>query len=356
MLIPPTIKSNSKTDLYYNSKDRWLIDLDDSFGEGLGHLTSSFNVGLKFARMHRLNLAVGPPIGQLAELKKRLSRMVKGSSDFRGSLTWEYNDFFDLTSVGLRSQRVMRMAKQRRWKIVTLPKIEKQYPNQIENLDYRKATECVRSYRNESEILFLLPSEYARCDGCYFDTIDLLRALYQQSRAKRQVRPVFRDSQTVKVSVNVRRGDIVGTEIHKGRLLTDAYYCSIINVLVQHLSRKCEINIFSEANRHGKYVNEHGEVVDWFDHPLLPKGTISKVYLDPKKWLEAIDGMIESDILICSKSGFSYLAANLTNAIKIVPPMWHSFDHLDDIILTDGISGTFAYEELEKLIVIHEWV
>jgi hypothetical protein len=105
-------------------------------------------------------------------------------------------------------------------------------------------------------------------------------------------------------------------------MLPDSWYIEIINSVLESVNRKFAIHIFSEG-KSGVYHSELGIPCNW--NMYFPN-TNHEIYESiDTSFTSTFHHLIEADILIGSKSGMTHLAATLSQNIKIVPKMWHSY-------------------------------
>ena len=126
------------------------------------------------------------------------------------------------------------------------------------------------------------------------------------------------------IAVHIRRGDLLpGRQFSdlSARMLPDAWYLKILNVVAQNTHRILAIHVFSEG-RDGQYISEDGAPFSWKSYL---KDTPYKVYehID-SDFMGTFHHLLNADVLIGSKSGMSHLTEMLGKHIKIMPKMWHS--------------------------------
>lgn len=114
----------------------------------------------------------------------------------------------------------------------------------------------------------------------------------------------------INIAVSIRRGDIAmfPHSGHKGRLLPDIYFLRALDYVIGQLnSSNFFVNIYSDGDWKGNYINEKGEKVD-------PNSLFSKykdrfafhsTHKSGNTTLSQFHSCIVSDIYIASISGFS---------------------------------------------------
>ena len=115
-----------------------------------------------------------------------------------------------------------------------------------------------------------------------------------------------KEKECVSISIHIRRGD-VNKNSHLDRFSDDSYYLEIIDILKKKYEDKCEITIYSQRN--GFNISNFKDYNIIFDDESL----------DNEIWLK----LFHSDILVMSKSAFSYSAGMLSNGIVIYEDMFH---------------------------------
>jgi hypothetical protein len=145
-----------------------------------------------------------------------------------------------------------------------------------------------------------------------------------------------RDGRALRVAVHVRRGEQV--VLKSDRLLPNAYYVSVANNVagvLDALELEYEIELWTEVptKEFTVYPNDHGifdrlagparitpEMYRLDDFDVLP----NLVHCINDKAVDCLRGLATADILIMSKSSFSYVAAILNrNGIVMYHPFWH---------------------------------
>jgi hypothetical protein len=145
-----------------------------------------------------------------------------------------------------------------------------------------------------------------------------------------------RHGRALRVAVHVRRGEQV--VLKSDRLLPNAYYVSVANNVagvLDALKLEYEIELWTEVptKEFTVYPNDHGifdrlagparitpEMYRLDDFDVLPH----LVHCINDRAVDCLRGLATADILIMSKSSFSYVAAVLNgNGIVMYHPFWH---------------------------------
>ena len=152
-----------------------------------------------------------------------------------------------------------------------------------------------------------------------------LRFFNAPSRKKDMLRY---DANDYNVAIHIRRGDIVAAKDinanHAIRWLNNDYFVSVLKNTLDIITTNKKVTI---------YLFSQGLQSDFNE---FKKFSNLKYCLD----MGAKDSflhMVYADVLICSKSSFSYMPALLNKGTKIVPKdFWHGYPHKKDWILVEN--------------------
>lgn len=148
------------------------------------------------------------------------------------------------------------------------------------------------------------------------------------------------DKQSFNIAIHVRRGDIViGQENQNPNLLLrwqdNDYFEKVLHTVVDTIQTDKPIAI---------YLFSQGTVNDF---PEFEQFSNINFCLD----MNAQDSflhMVFADLIITSKSSFSYKPALLSNGIKVCPQnFWHGYPNTKDWIMVDK-EGSFDIDQLKK--------
>jgi hypothetical protein len=117
-------------------------------------------------------------------------------------------------------------------------------------------------------------------------------------------------SNRVKISIHVRRGDISSVGLNASRYTHNDSILRILNQILQesyNLGLKLSIHLFSQGVK-----EDFGELQNLDIEFHLNECVFSTFH-----------NLVDSDVLIMSKSTFSYTAALLSNGVKIYEPFYH---------------------------------
>jgi hypothetical protein len=278
-----------------------------NYGAGIGHQLANWNAGLYFAGLFGLQFVHFP---------------------FSSNL-WE-------SSLGLGEDLItVNELKKKKFKRIRLPKFDSKDPAQIALIK-----NIIESYRKEN-LMFSLEMDqgYWR----QFETFPILREKFFKSRSRKNDHLMY-SATSFNIAIHVRRGDITemrnsDTSSWKDRWLDNSYYVTVLRALLTELKFQKEVDLYIFSQGHEDDFSEFKE----FEN------------VNYKLNVNAIDSfvhMVYADVLITSKSSFSYKPALISRGIKICPrSFWHEYPQTADYILADdrGIFDMQGLRELRKL-------
>lgn len=264
-----------------------------NFGAGIGHQMANWIAGYWFAKAFEVQYAYSPfP-------EKR----------------WNYFLGFYLGEDNVDS------LKRKGYVLRRLPMFDEDDEREIQ-----LQRNIISSYSNK-KIIFL-----AEQDQFYERQYDVMLELQQKfySAEARLKDQLFYSSDHFNIAVHVRRGDILSDSSNpnlKMRYLANDYYLNALKYSLGFLdesivgSKEIHIFLFSQG------LPEDFAEFSSFDHLHYCLGMdVCQSFLH----------LVMSDLLITSKSSFSYKPALLNRGIKVCPAnFWHSYPNLSDWILLD---------------------
>jgi hypothetical protein len=191
----------------------------------------------------------------------------------------------------------------------------------------------MRSYRPEKRIVFL-----AEQDQPYrqqYGVMEQLQEKFYCNPARANDRLLY-DPAELNIALHIRRGDIMGNAaLEERRFSGNNYFINLLNILLTTLRTEKTARI---------YLFSQGTAADFPEFAALPN---VRWCLD----MNAQDSFLhlaQADILITSKSSFSYKPALLSRRLKICPAaFWHGYPDRPDWILADE-TGCFDYDKLNN--------
>lgn len=184
--------------------------------------------------------------------------------------------------------------------------------------------QIIASYANQKVVFVAEQDQYYKDQ---FGVMEAIKQKFHQATARKHDKLIF-DPAFCNIAIHVRRGDIViGQENQNPNLLMrfqgNDYFEKVLRTVVETVPTEKPIAI---------YLFSQGEVKDFPEFE-----TFSNLHfcLD----MNAQDSflhMVKADVLISSKSSFSYKPALLSNGIKYCPKdFWHGYPIDNDWVLVD---------------------
>ena len=202
-----------------------------------------------------------------------------------------------------------------------------------------KMAEFVKEHPEDNVVFYFeetrSTSDYANTRGWWREK--LLKA--QKTTAWEQFAGVRYNPDVVNVALHLRRGDIMksvgvpGKESIMKRYTVNQFYIDAFTTL---------LSLFPPGTLEGYFFSE-GDPKDFQDildaHPtahLMLTGTA----------LSDLRSLTESDILVTAKSGYSHLAATLSDVMVVAGPFWGSYAYLPSVVFADEKSSA-AFDAAE---------
>ena len=271
-------------------------------GAGIGHQLANWISGYWFAKVFGLQYAYS-----------------KFSSN-------EWDSFLGFGE----SEKSVEELIQQGYKKVLLPPFSENITSEIDMI--RK---IIISYSGKKVIFF------AEQDTGYRDQFGVMNDIknkFNNAKARKADRIIY-SKEEFNIAVHIRRGDIVAgqntnnPELQK-RWMDNCYYVNVLRqVLDKYLSdKKYHIFIFSQ-----------GEVGDFEEFTQFEHVDLC-LDMSPKN---SFLHMVRADLLITSKSSFSYKPALISEGIRICPKnFWHGYPQNEKWILADDDGTILAFSDL----------
>lgn len=133
------------------------------------------------------------------------------------------------------------------------------------------------------------------------------------------------DPTCINVALHIRRGDVVLKSL-LNRFTANEFYIKTFKILE---------SLFPNHRVVGHFFSQ-GEIEDFVDiseslpgHPIYLKGTA----------LGDLRGLMDCDILVGAKSGYSYLAAMLADMMVVALPTWFAdYSYMTSVVMADEMS------------------
>ena len=159
--------------------------------------------------------------------------------------------------------------------------------------------------------------------------------------SNRKTDNLFYNNSFTNIAIHIRRGDIlldnnVTNKNLSMRFSDNNYFINVLKNVIDKLKADKPIAI---------YLFSQGNINDFKD--FLQFKNLN--YCINKNPIDSFLHMVFADILITSKSSFSYKPALLNNGIKVCPKeFWHGYPNTDDWIMADE-SGELLIENLNLI-------
>jgi hypothetical protein len=269
-------------------------------GAGIGHQMANWITGYWFARQFGLKFAHIP----FAQEK------------------WE-----SFLGFGENEMTLQELIKKRGYKKILLPLFNEFKPDEVSLVK-----KIINAY-SDQRVVFVAEQDQGYRDQ--FGIMEDLKKKFYNANARKYDRFIY-TKDTFNIAIHVRRGDIVAGQKNQNLMMRwqdNTYFEKVLSTVVNNLKTDRPISIYffsqgskSEFSNFEKFSNIHFcmdmEAQDSFLH------------------------MVFADLLITSKSSFSYKPALLNNGIKVCPNnFWHGYPKIKNWILVEE-DATFNVKQL----------
>lgn len=274
-------------------------------GAGIGHQIANWISGYYFAKLFNLNFAHIP----------------------FSSNKWE-----DFLGFGRNEITVTELIKNHYYKKIHLPLF-----HQGNDYEVKQIKKIINSYSNQ-KVIFIAGQDQPYAEQ--FGVMESIKLKFHSNLVRKKDQLSY-SSDYFNIAMHVRRGDIeIGLKNKKPNLLLrwqdNNYFYNVLSAIIQNINtdKPIAIYIFSQGKQHDfmefkKFKNVH--------------------YCLEMNAMDSFLHMVFADLLITSKSSFSYKPALLSNGIKVCPKnFWHGYPDQIDWILTEE-NGTLGNESLKRL-------
>ncbi len=262
-------------------------------GAGIGHQLANWNAGFWFANQFGLKFAHSP---------------------FSNS-SWEL-----FLGLGENEVKVNDLIKNGYSKVL-LPLFDEFNKSEVE-----LQKNIILSYANQ-KVIFVAEQDQGYHDQ--FGVIDSFKEKFYNSPSREKDNLIF-DSEHLNIAIHVRRGDI-GTYSSNNnpnllmRWQGNDYFVNVLQNVINNIKSNKDIAV---------YLFSQGDQIAFTEFNQF-KNLHYCIDMDPK---DSFLHMVFADILITSKSSFSYKPALLNNGIKVCPKdFWHGYPYADDWIMADEL-------------------
>jgi hypothetical protein len=345
-----TIYSRNQT-VKKNVIGRYLLDYDNP-DAGIGHSLGHVNNAVKVCMRNQLEFAYSDKQlikSSKGDFKWRMRQWLRTIVGRKAHETHGIGDaicrMFAFSKCTVSRGTVEALIKQKLVKVVELPGPDIVIPSNSQDDDQAYAgIEAVIKAHPQDGIAFVLPAKRTG-DFEYGTTRDWFKRCYQSAHVKGSpVGGAQKAGSKISVAVHVRRGDLLpGRQFAdlSHRMLPDSWYVHVLKSIARVTGCYLHIVVLSEG-LNGTYSSELGREFSW-EHALqhLDCDLVQKIDHD---FMDSFHDMVEADVMIGSKSGMTHLAGLMSDHIKVVPKMWHSYRGTEHVI---ELNDTFTDAELE---------
>lgn len=161
-----------------------------------------------------------------------------------------------------------------------------------------------------------------------YDLMDLLKAKFYAVHPRNDDRITYEPT-NFNIAIHVRRGDIMANPSNANltkRILSNSYYESVLRQVVERFAKLQDKPIYIFFFSQGQ-PDDYPEFLQFENiHWCLDMGA-----------QDSFLHMVFADLLITSRSSFSYKPALMNNGIKVCPKeFWHCYPQTDDWIMCDN--------------------
>lgn len=272
-------------------------------GAGIGHQMANWIAGLWYARQFGLKFAYLP----------------------FSTKQWDYFLGFG------EGETTVAELKHKGYKTRRLPLFNENNKKEVE-----LNKKIIQSYAGK-KVVFI--AEQDQFYSAQYGVMDDLKHKFYSAPARKNDHLIY-SKDNFNIAIHVRRGDIMADPSNPGltkRYLSNDYFENVLKQVVDNIqtSKPVHIYFFSQGTP--------------ADYPEFTTFLNLHWCLD----MNAQDSFLHfvyADLLITSKSSFSYKPALLNNGIKVCPKnFWHGYPNTKDWILCEN-DGTFDIEKLKSVL------
>lgn len=272
----------------YNTGGQYFTAIPNR-GAGIGHQLANWIAGYWFAKVFELGFAHIP----------------------FSSEKWE--KFFEFGSGEILLDNLIRQG----YKVKRLPKFDE---NDIESLSLIK--QIIASYTGKKVVFVAEQDQFYQAQ---YGIMDVMKAKYYNAEYRRSEHLLY-NSDHYNIAIHIRRGDIMSDPDNPNlamRFLANDYYERVLQQILKRLSTTKDVHLylFSQGSPKDYAEFEKFDNLHWC------------LDMNPQ---DSFSHMVFADLLITSKSSFSYKPALISNGIKVCPKnFWHLYPDTSDWILAD---------------------
>ena len=274
-----------------NQKNYMSIDVDP--GAGIGHQLANYNSAIWYAKKFNL---------------------IHAHTSFPNK-KWEKLLGFNYSTICLEN------LINKDYKKIKLPIFK-----EGDLIEISKIKKIIHSYRDQKIIFFL---EYNQGYAKQYQVADILKEKFFSSKKRSKDKLIY-NIKDFNIAVHIRVGDIMNNEkLINERFLDINYFIKTINksLSIINTPKKKIIHIFS-----GDKLNSFSKLTNFKNIKFCHNLNQYKTFLH----------FVYADLLITSKSSFSYKAALISKGIKVSPKnFWHGYPYNDKKWILTKVNGNF---------------
>lgn len=273
-------------------------------GAGIGHQMANWIAGYWFAKQFNLKFAHFP---------------------FSNS-GWE-----TFLGFGENEITVSELINKHGYKKILLPLFD-----EYNNPEVELIKKIINSYKSQKVVFIAEQDQFYENQ---YGNIDELKKKFYSAKSRKDDKLIY-SKEYFNIAIHVRRGDITIGQLNKNpnlllRWQDNDYFIKVLENVIEHISplKPFKVYLFSQGNK-----SDFADF-DKFEHIEFCLDMGAK---------DSFLHMVYADLLITSKSSFSYKPALLSNGIKVVPKdFWHGYPNEQKWILADSF-GFFEKTDLVK--------
>tara|TARA_B110000259_G_scaffold11676_1_gene12653 strand:- start:37 stop:1044 length:1008 start_codon:yes stop_codon:yes gene_type:complete len=274
-----------------NQKNYMSIDVDP--GAGIGHQLANYNSAIWYAKKFNL---------------------IHAHTSFPNK-KWEKLLGFNYSTICLEN------LLNKGYKNIRLPIFKEK-----DLIEISKIKKIIHSYRDQKIIFFL---EYNQGYTKQYQVAEILKEKFFSSKKRSKDKLIY-NIKDFNIAVHIRVGDIMNNEkLINERFLDINYFIKTINksLSIINTPKKKIIHIFS-----GDKLDSFSKLTNFKNIKFCHNLNQYKTFLH----------FVYADLLITSKSSFSYKAALISKGIKVSPKnFWHGYPKNDKKWILTKVNGNF---------------
>lgn len=203
------------------------------------------------------------------------------------------------------------------YKVRRLPLFDEDNQDEV-----KQQLDIIISYDDENVVFIAEQDQFYRDQ---YEVMDLLKEKFYSAPARKTSKLLF-DKNHFNIAIHVRRGDIMTASdnpSYSKRVLNNQYYYNVLKETLRLIETIKEIHIYFFSQGKSEDFPEFKDIknLHWCFDMSTQQSFLHMVY---------------ADLLITSKSSFSYKPALLNKGIKVCPKnFWHGYPDTKDWILFD---------------------